>query len=68
LGASFVGSVTNCSRPQGAGGYKDGKLIDDGVAAMTGGAVDVVRGEDEAGVADGADEEIERGLGELHLE
>ena len=50
----------------GAGGDEDGKVVDDGVAAMAGGAGDVGGVEDERGVADGADEEVEGGLRELH--
>ena len=50
----------------GARGDEDGETVDDGVAAEAGGAVDVLRGEDEGAVAGRADEEVEGGLGEVH--
>jgi hypothetical protein len=53
-------------RNDGARSNKDGELVDDRIAAMAAGAVDVVGGEGEETVANRADEEIERGLGELH--
>jgi len=49
-----------------AAGDEHGKAVDDGVAAMAGGAVDVACGEDEGAVAGGADEEVEGGLREVH--
>ncbi len=52
----------------GARGDEDGEPIDDGVAPMAHGAVDVIGGEGEGTVTDRADEEIEGGLGELHLD
>ncbi len=50
-----------------AGGNQDGQAIDDGVAAVTPGAIDCLREQQQWRVADRADEHLQMGRGELHV-